>query len=1144
MPFIKGDNGYGCIAFYADELINIPDGTIEGDFVFGVIDGKNTLCRYIGDETDLILPASYKGGNYVIGSYAFYNCSGLTSVTIPNSVTSIGGSAFYGCSGLTSVTIPNSVTSIGDYAFLNCSGLTSVTIPNSVTSIGRSAFYGCSSLPVENGIRYADSYLVGVTDKNLSTYIIQDGTRFIGSYAFDGCSGLTSITIPNSVTSIGDYAFSGCSALTSVTIPNSVTSIGGYAFSGCTALTAVCINSLESWCNIEFGEHYASPTIYAKKIFLNGELLTDLVIPDGIVKISTSAFDCCSYLKSVIVPNSVTEIGFHAFYDCKSLKTIYNLSELELRVGSSEYGGIAQYANTVINSPNGTIEDGCIFGIIDSTCTMHKYIGDKTELVLPKDYKGHNYQIASSAFKDCSALTSVTIPDGVMRIGDDAFSGCSALASISIPGSVTYIGENAFRDCNSLPVEDNIRYADSYLIGIADKNLSSYTIKEGTRFIGTSAFSNCSSLNSITIPNSITQISSSAFIGCTGLGSVNINSLEAWCNIDFGNIEANPVAYAKQLFLDWDLVTDLTIPDGITEIHKHAFNSCESLVSVTIPNSVTSIGSDAFANCKALELITIGNNVKDISGRAFVNCTNLKTVINFSELTFTKGSGAYGNIALNANIVINAPNASFFDGYVFSVINGKNTLCRYIGDKTELVLPETYNNQSYEIGSSAFENLPKIVSVVIPDSVSQIDANAFKDCSALLSVSIGNAVTAIEDNAFKGCAALTSVVIPDCVSKIGTNAFNACSALTSVCIGNGVTTIGDNAFSNCEVLEKVYLKAKKEPSASKNVFDGSHIELATLYVPKGTLKKYSVIAPWSGFGEIAEYTPAFTITYILDGVEFKKESWEVGTKIETPQAPEKEGHTFNGWENVPETMPANDIVIEGSYSVNKYLLTFKIEGEVISSEYVEYGAKIKAPQAPEKEGHTFNGWEDVPETMPANDIEIDGSYSVNKYLLTFKIAGEVISSEYVEYGAKVETPQAPEKEGHTFNGWENVPETMPAMDIVLYGSYTVNIYKVYYYVGEELVHTDEVAYGESIPAYEYIPTNGDKFMGWDGEKYDTMPAHDVTYTANIVSSILYINGDMSDYTIYDLNGRRIENINNLKNGVYIVNGKMTIVKVN
>ena len=121
---------------------------------------------------------------------------------------------------------------------------------------------------------------------------------------------------------------------------------------------------------------------------------------------------------------------------------------------------------------------------------------------------------------------------------------------------------------------------------------------------------------------------------------------------------------------------------------------------------------------------------------------------------------------------------------------------------------------------------------------------------------------------------------------------------------------------------------------------------------------------------------------------------------------------------------------------------------------------------------------------------------------------------------------------------------MPANDVVANGSYSVNTYKVYCYVGDELVHTDEVAYGESIPAYEYTPTNGDKFMGWDGEQYDTMPAHDVTYIANIESGILYINGDMSEYQIYDLNGRKIENEKSLKSGVYIVNGKKTIVKAN
>ena len=157
-----------------------------------------------------------------IGDYAFWNCSGITSVTIPNSVTSIGERAFYYCSRLTSVTIPNSVTSIGNYAFENCSGLTSITIPNSVAGIGDGAFYRC---------------------KGLTSITIPNSVTSIGGAAFSGCSGLTSVTIPNSVTSIGPSAFSSCFGLTSVTIPNSVTSIGGDAFAGCSGLTSVTIGS-------------------------------------------------------------------------------------------------------------------------------------------------------------------------------------------------------------------------------------------------------------------------------------------------------------------------------------------------------------------------------------------------------------------------------------------------------------------------------------------------------------------------------------------------------------------------------------------------------------------------------------------------------------------------------------------------------------------------------------------------------------------------------------------------------------------------------------------------------------------------------------------------------------------------------------
>ena len=180
--------------------------------------------------------------------------------------------------------------------------------------------------------------------------------------------------------------------------------------------------------------------------------------------------------------------------------------------------------------------------------------------------------------------------------------------------------------------------------------------------------------------------------------------------------------------------------------------------------------------------------------------------------------------------------------------------------------------------------------------------------------------------------------------------------------------------------------------------------------------------------------------------------------------------------------------------------------------------------------------------MPANDIVVNGSYTVNKYFVTFKIGDEVIASDSLAYGSAIVAPEAPEKEGYTFSGWGEVLQNVPAYDVTFVGSYTVNTYKVYYYVGNELVHTEEVAYGAAMPSYEYKPSNGDLFNGWDGEHYEAMPAHDVTYIANITTSISLLYGNDRKLVIYDLNGRRIYDLNRLKSGIYIVNGKRTLVK--
>ena len=237
----------------------------------------------------------------------------IKKVIIENGVTNIGSYAFNGCVNFTSITIPNSVTSIGFGAFNDCWGLTSVTIPSSVTSIGPGAFSNCDNLVdlKYNVIKVASCQF----PVSIKTVTIGNEVEVIPSHFLEGNTNVASIKIPGSVTSIGERSFSGCSGLISVTIPNSVTSIGNYAFSNCNGLTSVNITDLVSWCKINFNNYNSNPLYYAKHLYLNGNEVENLVIPNEITRINNLAFYGCSGLTSVTIPNSVTSIGERSFYD-------------------------------------------------------------------------------------------------------------------------------------------------------------------------------------------------------------------------------------------------------------------------------------------------------------------------------------------------------------------------------------------------------------------------------------------------------------------------------------------------------------------------------------------------------------------------------------------------------------------------------------------------------------------------------------------------------------------------------------------------------------------------------------------------------------------------------------------------------------
>ena len=658
----------------------------------------------------------------------FANFTNLKTISIPKSVTDIGNGAFFGCSGLRSVTVcsdklslsgafpdsknvenliyadgctkavstgltsatevilPETLQTIDASAFANFTNLKSVTIPRNVTSIGSRAFSGSSN--VENLI-YAD----GCT-KAMST----------------GLTSVSEVSLPQTLQSIDAGAFMNFTNLETIFIPKSVTSIGENAFSNCSGLTSVHISDLAAWCKIAFGDSSKSGSVsnplgIAHHLFLNGEEVKDLVIPNNVSSIGYIAFWACHCLTSVTIPNDVTNIDKSAFASCNSLASV-------------------------------TIGDGVT-------------------------------NIDSWAFYNCKALATLNIGSSVTNIGDGAFNNCVSLNSVTIPRNVTKIGNKAFAGCTGLssvtvctdnmslsgmfPDSKNVEkliYGEGCTKAVSTglTSVSEVVLPKTLQTIDANTFYNFRNLKEITIPQSVTSIGENAFYGCSNLASVKVlvTDYSDFCTNKIVNLIKSRIGKPFMLIDEnGNEIKDFRIPEGVTTVGEYAFCNCSGLTSVLIPSSVTSISQQAFSGCNNVEKLIYGEGctktvstgltsvsevilpktLQTIEASAFYNFKNLKTITIPQSVTSIGQQAFYGCAAL-ASVTIENNNLTEIGQSSFP---SQARLYVKRGTKTLLTLWKNGYTRPYEIGTDK-QLPPSSLSVVSTTQMTAtIKVNDFYD---------------------------------------------------------------------------------------------------------------------------------------------------------------------------------------------------------------------------------------------------------------------------------------------------------------------------------------------------------------------------------------------------------------------------------
>ncbi|MGN1093656.1 MAG: leucine-rich repeat protein, partial [Candidatus Neoclostridium sp.] len=571
----------------------------------------------------------------------------------------------------------------------------------------------------ENGITVCAGISDSVTATEISIAPTYEGmpVKGVGSRAFAyNNKNIVSVYIPDSVETIGSQAFSGCSSLRRVTISNDALTVQSNAFENCSLLDSLYITNLKAWCGSSFSDYTANPLYTASNLYLNGELLTEAVIPEGVTAVNANVFAGCNSIVSVTLPKGLTKIGNQAFYRCNKLVEVRNYSSLSVSKGASDNGGVALYALNVTSGNESILAADGDFIFCDREDILLGYTGDETALTLPSSRNGKNYSVYKYAFYKNRTLTSLSASGGASSIGDYAFSYCPALSSVSLGKDVTEIGDCSFSYCRALTdisIGKNVTEIGNSAFYFCDP--VALSLGESVRSIGEYAFAECRRLTDLTLGAALSSVDKNAFYNCNDIFAVRINDLSAYCKIDgLSNIRHEKSPSFSRLYLNGKALTHLVVPSDVTEIPDCAFKNCIDLLCVTLHENVTKIGNNAF-----------------------FGCNKLLEVFNFSPLYIYAGSSNNGFVAYNARAVYTSASdvgkLKEQNDFVFYDDGAVSLVC-YSGQNETLSLPDSFNGRNYSVYKYAFAGNPFVTEIRAGAGVESIGDGAFSACTALTKV--------------------------------------------------------------------------------------------------------------------------------------------------------------------------------------------------------------------------------------------------------------------------------------------------------------------------------------------------------------------------------------------------------------------------